>query len=56
MYILKSQGYSLQANRKMHEGGKHPDRDAQFLYIAAEKEKYLTVGNPVLPSTGKRRN
>ena len=32
-WILKSLGYRLQANRKTHEGGKHPDRNAQFLYI-----------------------
>src|ERR1700722_14505638 len=53
--ILKSQGYSLQAKRKTHEGGKHPDRDAQFLYIAAQKEKYLTEGNPVLSIDGKKK-
>ena len=32
-WTLKSLGYRLQANRKTHEGGKHPDRNAQFLYI-----------------------
>ena len=32
--ILKSQGYSLQSNRKTVEGKQHPDRDAQFKYIS----------------------
>lgn len=31
--LLKSMGYSLQANRKTLEGKQHPDRDAQFQYI-----------------------
>jgi hypothetical protein len=53
--ILKSQDYSLQANRKAHEGGDHPDRDAQFLYIAEQKQKYLARGNPVLSIDGKKK-
>jgi hypothetical protein len=28
--ILSSQGYNLQTNRKVFEGGEHIDRDAQF--------------------------
>lgn len=28
--LLKSQGFSLQANAKQVEGNQHPDRDAQF--------------------------
>ena len=31
--LLHALGYSLQANRKTHEGGKHPDRDAQFEHL-----------------------
>jgi hypothetical protein len=31
--LLKSAGYSLQANRKTREGTSHPDRDAQFRYL-----------------------
>jgi hypothetical protein len=33
--LLKSAGYSLQANRKTREGTAHPDRDAQFHYLNA---------------------
>lgn len=53
--ILRSLGYSLQANRKTHEGGKHPDRDAQFLYIQKQKEQYLSAGDPVLSVDGKKK-
>jgi hypothetical protein len=53
--ILKACGYSLQANRKTHEGGKHPDRNAQFLYIQTQKEKYAAVRNPVLSIDGKKK-
>jgi transposase len=33
--LLAQLDYSLQATRKTREGGKQPDRDAQFGYIAA---------------------
>jgi transposase len=33
--LLAQLDYSLQATRKIHEGGKHADRDAQFGHIAA---------------------
>jgi Rhodopirellula transposase DDE domain len=33
--LLKDAGYSLQANRKTREGTAHPDRDAQFRYLAS---------------------
>src|SRR5438477_1071193 len=36
--LLHELGYSLQANRKTHEGGGHPDRDAQFEHINAQAE------------------
>ena len=32
--MLKSRGYSLQSNRKSIEGKQHPDRNAQFEFIA----------------------
>lgn len=32
--LLKEAGYRLQANRKTREGAAHPDRDAQFRYLA----------------------
>lgn len=53
--ILKAYGYSLQANRKTYEGGKHPDRNAQFLYIQAQKEQHAAANNPVLSIDGKKK-
>lgn len=53
--ILKAQGYRLQANRKTHEGGKHPDRNAQFLYIQAQKEAFAAAGHPRLSIDGKKK-
>ena len=32
--LLKNAGYSLQSNSKTKEGSSHPDRNAQFEYIA----------------------
>jgi len=32
--LLHDLGNSLQGNAKTQEGGQHPDRDAQFPYIA----------------------
>jgi hypothetical protein len=32
--LLKDAGYGLQANQKTREGASHPDRDAQFRYLA----------------------
>jgi Rhodopirellula transposase DDE domain len=53
--ILKAHRYSLQANRKTHEGGKHPDRNAQFLYIQAQKEAFAAAGHPMLSIDGKKK-
>jgi len=47
--------YRLQANRKTHEGGKHPDRNAQFLYIKAQKEKFIAAGRPILSIDAKKK-
>lgn len=34
--LWKQAGSSLQANRKLREGGQHPDRNAQFEHISAQ--------------------
>jgi hypothetical protein len=34
---LDDMGYSLQGNRKVHEGASHPDRDAQFQFMAEKQ-------------------
>ena len=38
--LLTKMGYSLQANKKVIEGGQHPDRNAQFEYINKKAKEY----------------
>lgn len=53
--ILKSKGYSLQANRKTHEGSKHPDRDLQFQFINNKVKKFQQEEMPVISVDGKKK-
>lgn len=53
--ILKLQGYSLQANRKEHEGGKHQDRDAQFEFINNKVKQLISEGKAVLSVDTKKK-
>ena len=53
--VLHDLGYSLQANRKTHEGGDHPDRDAQFAYLNAQAEAFLAAGEPVVSVDAKKK-
>jgi len=53
--LLTELGYSLQATRKTHEGGKHPDRDAQFQHIAHQVAMYQTAGDPVISVDTKKK-
>ena len=39
--LLRALGYSLQANAKTAGGRQHPDRDAQFGYIAGQAKEFL---------------
>lgn len=52
---LKGMGYSLQANRKTKEGGKHVDRDAQFEFINSQSIEYFKSGNPVISVDCKKK-
>ena len=46
--LLYDLHYSLQANRKTKEGGRHPDRDAQFQYINARVSRQLGRRQPAI--------
>jgi hypothetical protein len=46
--LQKDLDYSLQANRKTKEGESHPDRNAQFEYIAAQTQAFQQRGQPVI--------
>ncbi len=53
--LLHELGYSLQANRKTHEGGDHPDRAAQFAHLNAQAESFLAAGAPVVSVDAKKK-
>ena len=53
--ILKEKGYSLQSNRKTHEGGDHPDRDLQFEFINDQVKGYIQKGQPVISIDCKKK-
>jgi len=52
---LQEIGYSLQGNRKTREGGKHPDRNAQFEYINNQIKEHMTTDDPVLSVDTKKK-
>jgi transposase len=53
--LLRSQGYSLQGNRKTIEGKQHPDRDAQFQHISARVKAFQRNGQPVISVDTKKK-
>lgn len=53
--LLESLGYSLQANRKTREGDQHPDRHAQFEYIARRVREIQQRGQPVISVDTKKK-
>jgi Rhodopirellula transposase DDE domain len=53
--LLKEAGYSLQANRKTREGSSHPDRNAQFEYIARQAIAFQRKGQPVVSVDTKKK-
>jgi transposase len=53
--LLHELGYSLQANRKTREGGKHLDRNAQFEQINAQTALFLAQGEPVISVDAKKK-
>jgi hypothetical protein len=52
--LLREQGFSTQANAKVSEGRRHPDRDAQFRYIAGQAREHLAAGQPVISVDAKK--
>ena len=53
--ILKSEGFSLQANRKTDEGKSHPDRNEQFHHIHQNVSVFQSAGNPVISVDAKKK-
>lgn len=53
--LVKSLGYSLQANAKTREGKQHPDRDAQFRYINETVKAQIAASQPTISVDTKKR-
>jgi hypothetical protein len=53
--LLDQLGYSMQSNRKTREGTEHPDRDAQFHYIAEKVQQFQQSGFPVISVDTKKK-
>jgi hypothetical protein len=53
--LLRSMGYSLQANSKAREGGQHIDRDGQFQYINTQAMAFLAANEPVISVDTKKK-
>jgi hypothetical protein len=53
--LLREEGFSAQANAKVAEGRRHPDRDAQFRYIAAQAKEHLAAGQPVISVDAEKK-
>ena len=53
--LLHGPGFSTRANAKVTEGRRHPDRDAQFRYIAAQAREHLAAGQPVISVDARKK-
>jgi Rhodopirellula transposase DDE domain len=53
--LLQEMDYSLQVNRKTKEGASHPDRNAQFEYIAKQVRWFQRRGQPVVSVDTKKK-
>jgi hypothetical protein len=54
-HVLRSLGYSLQANRKTLEGSQHPDRDLQFRLINERVAGQIAAGQPAISIDTKKK-
>jgi hypothetical protein len=50
--LLREQGFSLQANAKVLEGRRHPDRDEQFRYLNEQVKQHQDTTDPVISVVG----
>ena len=53
--MLRTLGFSLQANTKVTEGSQHADRDAQFTYLADRVAEHIGAGAPVVSVDTKKK-
>ena len=53
--VLESMGFTLQSNKKSHEGGNCPDRDEQFSFISHAVELFFSDEQPVISVDAKKK-
>lgn len=53
--MLKTEGFSLKANKKNIEGLSHPDRDEQFQHIKKTCDTFERKGNPIISVDCKKK-
>ena len=53
--LLKARDYRLHQNVKQNDGTAHPDRDAQFTYIAQQRALYQDAGQPTISVDTKKK-
>jgi len=53
--LLVDLDYSLQSNRKRHEGTEHPDRNEQFEYIYRKIKLFQRTGDPTISVDTKKK-
>lgn len=53
--LLRDMGFSPQANAKTREGGKHPDRNAQFEHINELVNGFQSAGQPAISVDTKKK-
>ena len=54
--LLRQRDYSLKANRKEREtGSSHPQREAQFAHIEAQKARHRAAHQPIISVDTKKQ-
>jgi hypothetical protein len=53
--LLEKLGFTLQSNKKSHEGGDRPDRDEQFAHIAKTAQSFMEMEQPVISVDAKKK-
>src|SRR5262245_22326270 len=48
-------GYSMRANKRRQTHSKDPQRDQQFRYIAAQRERFKAAGLPIISVDTKKK-
>lgn len=53
--VLSAEGFSLQGNKKVDEGGTHEDRDAQFVFINNMAAEFAASKDPIISVDCKKK-